>query len=190
MVLYWWWPLSKVILTLLMNMVLSLVVAAVRSSGPKLSQVVSWLCMHNVLHIHVNTHTCVHEYVWTCVVMLCTYVSVHNLFLKFLLKKQAPQWSSTSPMCLLVCVYLCACVLLPLYLCMCNLVTWVRLIFSQTRNSFQPWALQWSSTSPNCYFSSSALPWNNLNVLFKQWNTDVEYWWASIYILLPWREKP
>ena len=101
----WLWLFWKVILTLLMNMVLSLVVAVVRSSGPKLSQVVS-------------------------------------------LMDQGTSVLGIIHMCM--CLWWLGCV-------------WFFL--SQTRNSFQLWAPQWSSTSPSCFFFSSALPWNDQNVL-------------------------
>ena len=56
-----------------------------------------------------------------------------------------------------------------------SLMTWVCWFpLSETRNSFQPWAPRWSSTSPSCFFSSSALPWSDQNV--KTRNTDLEYW--------------
>ena len=50
----------KVILTLLMNMVLSLVVAVVRSSGPKLSQVLTILrpCCQGVIVLGNNVRVC------------------------------------------------------------------------------------------------------------------------------------
>ena len=52
----------KVILTLLMNMVLSLVVAVVRSSGPKLSQVLTILrpCCQGVIVLGNNVCVCLY----------------------------------------------------------------------------------------------------------------------------------